>query len=391
MLPLRVVLRKDMSSKLKTSELAQIEVSDLRVENEKLRRDLNRAQTETDQLKKSSKSNEAHIQKELRMEKERNHKLESELNDAKHQVKHYKEMAIAANEKLKNKSLSLGSRINALDSELKRSELEKSLLGEEVRELRTLLSRSEGVLETINNGKENKGVCIENTSRSHSRNIQISMDHSEPLFQQTQGKQFYSKRIDDQASADGVLETCAEYKAHNLVIDQNIPQHEIGYSKSKTGRDAPQFDHLRKLLKGDYDRFHPTKSIKINSNAGEIGINHTDVEEVPKEHCCRDKSTEQDSELTNTLDFADRKFSHIETMIDKPQNDETTILGTQESSMKRDTFADDTKQSTEGGNLDIGIEHDNIDHFPLEIGQYDDLEETCYASSDFEAESISSE
>jgi hypothetical protein len=408
-----------MSSQLKKSELIQIEVSDLRVENEKLRRDLNRALVETDQVKSSSSANETRVQRDLCLVQDRNLELELELNHMKEEIEHCKAMTTSADEEHKKMSLSMVSRVNGLGSELKRSKLEKELLVEEVKDLRLLLSRSEGALETINSHGEGKDSRVRPSNGDGNNDCVHDQERLEPrLLRQADEERFHQQQITrtlryrpvDVQTKDPLMYSSTHYQSNHQIIGQKVLQSESTYgarhANSNLVHDAPQFCHLKSLLKQDYSNFHQedrrleSTAIRAETYTGFVP-NDIEIEDLSQKSGDAEDSIDRDDESKHSLetsitwDTATRRIVQpgnvksdqallpgmiVGTEINFNQNTEGEL---QNDGRKRPDGDDRREQ------VPLSRTTKQDDNIPLEISQDDDLEETGYASSDFETESTS--
>ena len=162
-----------MNEKLKRSELIEIEASELRVENEKATRELQRAQANIDRVQSLASETEVKAKDDLASLQKRQVELEIELNEMKEQVRHYRNNAASENEDHRSDKALLERRIKSLLSELGNCRLEKKLVSEEVNDLRLLLSQSQGALESITVDRGERSPFIQSRNESNLRSIHV--------------------------------------------------------------------------------------------------------------------------------------------------------------------------------------------------------------------------
>jgi hypothetical protein len=200
------------------------------------------------------------------------------------------------------------------------------------------------------------------------------------------------------------------YQSNHQIIGQKVLQSESTYgarhANSNLVHDAPQFCHLKSLLKQDYSNFHQedrrleSTAIRAETYTGSVP-NDIEIEDLSQKSGDAEDSIDRDDESKHSLetsitwDTATRRIVQpgnvksdqallpgmiVGTEINFNQNTEGEL---QNDGRKRPDGDDRREQ------VPLSRTTKQDDNIPLEISQDDDLEETGYASSDFETESTS--
>jgi regulator of replication initiation timing len=391
--------------------LIQIEVSDLRVENEKLRKVLNRSQTETEQVKKTVDMNSTQYRKDLRSIQSRNLELELELVHAKEELERYKIMATSADEKNKDTSKSLTFKVDRLDAALKKCKLEKSLLFEEVNNLRLLLSRSEGALATINNCEDN------NESFDSSRGLkEKNIETDRYATELNEGRSLKSKISKPkflpvgETQNDCSLLGSSTHDANHPNIRREDVHHEQRIREKKPSDSAscvyelPQFRHLKSFSNNyehDIDQEeisspqmkndHPSSAIfsdEVNYDAGIVQTKLNNDEIGPEDASAKVVVHENAHIKTNGMETSTPDCVPIS------KTESEILLMNSDGSISDSSFGG-AQIDTSKNAIGTGTPHsdgDTIELKPINVVEKNDTyvdDDHGYDSSDFETESLS--
>ena len=388
--------------------MIQIEVSDLRVENEKLRKVLNRAQTDTEQVKKTVDANSTQYKKDLRSIQSRNLELELELVQTKEELERYKIMATSADEKNKDTSKSLTFKVDTLDAALKKCKLEKSLLFEEVNNLRLLLSRSEGALATINNNCEENNQSFDSSRRLKEQTIEADRYAAELNEERSLKNKISNPKYPCETQIDNSLLGPSAHDANYHNLHRDILHHEQKISAKKPSDstscvyELPQFRHL-KSVSTKYEHYedqeevasphlendHPSSIIfsdEVNDDAGIVQTESNKDEIGPEDASAEAVVNENAHMKTNCVETSTPDSGPIS------KNEKDVLLMNSNGSISASSFGgaqgDNSKTAIGPGTPRSDGDSTELKHINIENNDTYVDDDHGYDSSDFEAESL---